>query len=220
LHDVCIQNLPVVFAIDRAGLVGSDGETHQGIFDLSYLSSIPNMHIMAPKNKWELSDMLKFAVAFAGPIALRYPRGEAYDGLREYREPIRFGKAEWIYREKNVALVAVGSMLKTALTVREELLGKGFACSIVNARFVKPVDTEMLDEAAQDHKLIVTLEENVASGGFGEKVRDYLDENCPEVRLLTIHIPDEYVEHGNVEILRQEVGIDAETIVGRILECL
>ncbi len=220
LHDVCIQNLPVVFAIDRAGLVGSDGETHQGIFDLSYLSSIPNMHIMAPKNKWELSDMLKFAVAFAGPIALRYPRGEAYDGLREYREPIRFGKAEWIYREKNVALVAVGSMLKTALTVREELLGKGFACSIVNARFVKPVDTEMLDEAAQDHRLIVTLEENVASGGFGEKVRDYLDENCPEVRLLTIHIPDEYVEHGNVEILRQEVGIDAETIVGRILECL
>ncbi len=220
LHDVCIQNLPVVFAIDRAGLVGSDGETHQGIFDLSYLSSIPNMHIMAPKNKWELSDMLKFAVAFAGPIALRYPRGEAYDGLREYREPIRFGKAEWIYREKNVALVAVGSMLKTALTVREELLGKGFACSIVNARFVKPVDTEMLDEAAQDHRLIVTLEENVASGGFGEKVRDYLDENCPEVRLLTIHIPDEYVEHGNVEILRQEVGIDAETIVGRILEYL
>ncbi len=220
LHDVCIQNLPVVFAIDRAGLVGSDGETHQGIFDLSYLSSIPNMHIMAPKNKWELSDMLKFAVAFAGPIALRYPRGEAYDGLREYREPIRFGKAEWIYREKNVALVAVGSMLKTALTVREELIGKGFACSIVNARFVKPVDTEMLDEAAQDHRLIVTLEENVASGGFGEKVRDYLDENCPEVRLLTIHIPDEYVEHGNVEILRQEVGIDAETIVGRILECL
>lgn len=220
LHDVCIQNLPVVFAIDRAGLVGSDGETHQGIFDLSYLSSIPNMHIMAPKNKWELSDMLKFAVAFAGPIALRYPRGEAYDGLREYREPIRFGKAEWIYREKDVALVAVGSMVKTALTVREELIGKGFACSIVNARFVKPVDTDMLDEAAQNHKLIVTLEENVASGGFGEKVRDYLDENCPDVRLLTIHIPDEYVEHGNVEILRQEVGIDAGTIIGRILECL
>lgn len=220
LHDVCIQNLPVVFAIDRAGLVGSDGETHQGIFDLSYLSSIPNMHIMAPKNKWELSDMLKFAVAFAGPIALRYPRGEAYDGLREYREPIRFGKAEWIYHEKDVALVAVGSMVKTALTVREELIGKGFACSIVNARFVKPVDTDMLDEAAQNHKLIVTLEENVASGGFGEKVRDYLDENCPDVRLLTIHIPDEYVEHGNVEILRQEVGIDAGTIIGRILECL
>lgn len=220
LHDVCIQNLPVVFAIDRAGLVGSDGETHQGIFDLSYLSSIPNMHIMAPKNKWELSDMLKFAVAFQGPIALRYPRGEAYDGLREYREPIVFGKAEWIYHENNIALMAVGSMIKTALTVRQELIKKGHACSIINARFVKPIDTEILDEAAGSHRLIVTMEENVASGGFGEKVRDYLDKKHPDVQLLTISLPDEYVEHGNVEILRQEVGIDAETIEDRILEQL
>lgn len=217
LHDVCIQNLPVVFAIDRAGLVGSDGETHQGIFDLSYLSSIPNMHIMAPKNKWELSDMLKFAVAFQGPIALRYPRGEAYDGLREYREPIIFGKAEWIYRECNIALVAVGSMVKTALSVRELLMQKGFSCSVINARFVKPIDTEILDEAVKKHYLIVTMEENVASGGFGEKVRGYLDENAPDVKLITIHIPDEYVEHGNVDILRKEVGIDAETIEHRIL---
>lgn len=217
LHDVCIQNLPVIFAIDRAGLVGSDGETHQGIFDLSYLSSIPNMHIMAPKNKWELSDMLKFAVAFQGPIALRYPRGEAYDGLREYREPIRFGKAEWIYRECNIALAAVGSMVKTALAVRESLLQKGFSCSVINARFVKPIDTEILDEAVKKHYLIVTMEENVASGGFGEKVRNYLDDNAPDVKLITIHIPDAYVEHGNVEILRREVGIDAETIEGKIL---
>ena len=218
LHDVCIQNLHVIFAIDRAGLVGSDGETHQGIFDLSYLSSIPNMHIMAPKNNWELSDMLKFAVAFQGPIALRYPRGEAYDELREYREPIQFGKAEWIYHERGIALVAVGSMVKTALAVRGTLTQKGFACSVINARFVKPVDTEILDEAAKDHRLIVTMEENVASGGFGEKVRSYLDKTHPEKKLLAIHIPDEYVEHGNVEILRREVGIDAGTIVDRILE--
>ena len=218
LHDVCIQNLHVIFAIDRAGLVGSDGETHQGIFDLSYLSSIPNMHIMAPKNKWELSDMLKFAVAFQGPIALRYPRGEAYDELRESREPIQFGKAEWIYHERGIALVAVGSMVKTALAVRGTLTQKGFACSVINARFVKPVDTEILDEAAKDHRLIVTMEENVASGGFGEKVRSYLDKTHPEKKLLAIHIPDEYVEHGNVEILRREVGIDAGTIVDRILE--
>ena len=218
LHDVCIQNLHVIFAIDRAGLVGSDGETHQGIFDLSYLSSIPNMHIMAPKNKWELSDMLKFAVAYQGPIALRYPRGEAYDELREYREPIQFGKAEWIYHERGIALVAVGSMVKTALAVRGTLTQKGFACSVINARFVKPVDTEILDEAAKDHRLIVTMEENVASGGFGEKVRSYLDKTHPEKKLLAIHIPDEYVEHGNVEILRREVGIDAGTIVDRILE--
>lgn len=220
LHDVCIQNLPVIFAIDRAGLVGSDGETHQGIFDLSYLSSIPNMHIMAPKNKWELSDMLKFAVSFQGPIALRYPRGEAYDGLREYREPIRFGKAEWIYHERYIALVAVGSMVKTALSVREKLIEKGYACSIINARFVKPIDTEILDEAAGSHRLIVTMEENVASGGFGEKVRQYLDSRDTDVKLLSINIPDEYVEHGNVDILRREVGIDADTIERKILELL
>ena len=216
LHDVCIQNLPVVFAVDRAGLVGSDGETHQGIFDLSFLSSIPNMHIMAPKNKWELSDMLKFAIAFNGPIALRYPRGEAFDGLREYRDIIHFGKAEWIYKEKDIALVAVGSMVKTALAVRESLQQKGCSCSIINARFVKPIDTEILDEACNTHKLIVTLEENVASGGFGEKVRDYLDGRSAGVTLLNINIPDEYVEHGNVDILRKEVGIDEETIVQRI----
>ena len=150
LHDVCIQNLPVVFAIDRAGLVGSDGETHQGIFDLSYLSSIPNMHIMAPKNKWELSDMLKFAIDFQGPIALRYPRGEAFDGLREHREPIILGMGEWIYHEKDIVLVAVGSMVKTALAVREALQLKGYACSIINARFVKPIDTEILNEAVKE----------------------------------------------------------------------
>ena len=220
LHDVCIQNLHVVFAIDRAGLVGSDGETHQGIFDLSYLSSIPNMHIMAPKNKWELSDMLKFAIDFQGPIALRYPRGEAFDGLREHREPIILGMGEWIYHEKDIVLVAVGSMVKTALAVREALQLKGYACSIINARFVKPIDTEILNEAVKDHSLIVTMEENVASGGFGEKVREYLDESGYQGSLLTISIPDEYVEHGNVDILREEVGIDAYSIQRRIEEVL
>lgn len=220
LHDVCIQNLPVVFAIDRAGLVGSDGETHQGIFDLSYLSSIPNMHIMAPKNKWELSDMLKFAIDFQRPIALRYPRGEAFDGLREHREPIILGMGEWIYHEKDIVLVAVGSMVKTALAVREALQLKGYACSIINARFVKPIDAEILNEAVKDHSLIVTMEENVASGGFGEKVREYLDESGYQGSLLTISIPDEYVEHGNVDILREEVGIDAYSIQRRIEEVL
>lgn len=218
LHDVCIQNLPVVFAIDRAGLVGSDGETHQGIFDLSYLSSIPNMHIMAPKNKWELSDMLKFAIDFDGPIAIRYPRGEAYDGLKEYREPIRFGKSEWIYKENDIVLVAVGSMVKTALDVRDALKEKGYNCSIINTRFVKPIDTEILDEAYMNHSLVVTMEENVASGGFGEKVREYLDSKERRVQILNITLPDEYVEHGNVDILRKEVGIDAKTIQNRIEE--
>lgn len=216
LHDVCIQNLPVVFAIDRAGLVGSDGETHQGIFDLSYLSSIPNMHVMAPKNKWELSDMLKFAIEFDGPIALRYPRGEAFDELREVRDPIRFGKAEWIYEEEEIALIAVGSMVKTALKVKDMLAKKGMKCSVINARFVKPIDTEMIRYACKTHRLIVTMEENVASGGFGERVRAYIDTLKTDVKLITVNIPDEYVEHGNVDILRKEVGIDEETIFNRI----
>ncbi len=220
LHDVCIQNLPVVFAIDRAGLVGSDGETHQGIFDLSYLSSIPNMHIMAPKNKWELSDMLKFAVGFDGPVALRYPRGEAYDGLKEFREPIVLGKAEWLLNDRQIVLIAVGSMVKTALEVRSALAKKGYGCSIINARFVKPIDTGIIDEALTSHELIVTMEENVASCGFGEKVRDYLAEKKSDAKLVTITIPDEYVEHGNVDILRREVGIDTETIVRRVTEAM
>ena len=218
LHDVCIQNLPVVFAIDRAGLVGSDGETHQGIFDLSYLSSIPNMHIMAPKNKWELSDMLKFAVEFDGPIALRYPRGEAYDGLREFRRPIVYGKSEWIYEEEDIALLAVGSMVKTAEQVRRKLKEIGYSCSLVNARFVKPIDTEVIRELAGEHKLLVTMEENVRSGGYGEKVLDYAAEQGFPVQVLNISIPDEYVEHGNVDALYEEVGIDAESVTRRIIE--
>ena len=218
LHDVCIQNLPVVFAIDRAGLVGSDGETHQGIFDLSYLSSIPNMHIMAPKNKWELSDMLKFAVEFDGPIALRYPRGEAYDGLREFRHPIVYGKSEILYEEEDIALLAVGSMVKTAEAVRHRLKEIGYSCTLVNARFVKPIDTDVVKTLAKDHRLIVTLEENVRSGGYGEKVRDYVQEQEIPVHVLTIALPDEYVEHGNVTLLYEEVGIDAESVTKRIIE--
>ena len=217
LHDVCIQNLPVVFAIDRAGLVGSDGETHQGLFDLSFLSSIPNMHIMAPKNKWELSDMIKFAVEFGGPIAVRYPRGEAYDGLKEYRSAIVYGKGEYIYEEEDICLLAVGSMVKIAEQVRKQLKEKGYACSLINARFVKPIDEDMIAEAALDHKLIVTMEENVASGGFGEKVREFLARKELKNSLITIHIPDEYVEHGNVELLKQEIGIDADSVVKRII---
>ena len=218
LHDVCIQNLPVIFAIDRAGLVGSDGETHQGIFDLSYLSSIPNMHICAPKNKWELSDMLKFAVAFPAPIAIRYPRGEAYDGLAQFRAPVEYGKAEMIYEEEGIALLAVGSMVKTAEGVRERLKECGLSCTLVNARFVKPMDEEMVCRLSAAHRLIVTMEENVESGGFGERVRTFADEQELPGQILSITIPDEYVEHGNVELLKKEIGIDEESVTKRILE--
>jgi len=216
VHDVCIQKLPVIFAIDRAGLVGSDGETHQGIFDFTYLSGIPNMNICAPKNKWELSDMLKFAVNLNAPIAIRYPRGTAYDGLREYRETIELGRAEWIYREGEIALFAIGSMVSTAERVRELLKAEGHQVSIINARFAKPIDREAVLGACIDHKLIVSMEENVACGGYGERVLECMNDNGMQNAYLNISIPDAYVEHGNVALLKQEIGIDAESIAKRI----
>lgn len=218
LHDVCIQNLPVVFAIDRAGLVGSDGETHQGVFDYSYLNSIPNMHILAPKNKWELSDMMKFAVALGKPVAVRYPRGTAYTGLEEFRAPMELGKSEKLFDGTQVAIFAVGSMVKTAVEVRKLLLEKGISPTIVNGRFVKPIDERAIDEACNTHALIVTLEENVVSGGYGEAVASYMKQAGHTNDLYLVGIPDRFIEHGSVELLKQEIGMDASGIVRGILE--
>ncbi len=217
LEDVCLQNLPVTFAIDRAGLVGSDGETHQGIFDLSYLSSMPNMHIMAPKNKWELSDMLKFAIQFDGPTAIRYPRGNAYDGLQDFRAPVEMGKAEPIYKERDIVLFAVGSMVKTAEKVREILIDKGYNCSLTNARFVKPIDEDYIREASKKHKLIVTMEENVVSGGFGDQVRRFICDEEIDIVQLCIALPDEFVTHGSCDQLYKELGVDAESIAKKVI---
>ena len=217
VHDVCLQNLPVVFAIDRAGLVGADGETHQGIFDLSYLNTIPNMTIMAPKNKWELSDMLKFALADDKPYAIRYPRGEAYTGLQEFRAPMEYGKAELLYADGGVCLLAVGSMVETAERVRELLAEKDIKCSIVNMRFVKPIDEFAISWATSNHSLIVTMEENVLTGGFGESVRAYVDTLPDECDLINIGIEDTFVPHGSVDILKKNLGLDPESIVKRIL---
>ena len=217
IHDVCLQNLPVVFAIDRAGLVGSDGETHQGVFDLSYLSMIPNMTVMAPKNKWELADMLRFAVKLGTPVALRYARGTAYEGFHEYREPILFGKSEMIYEEDSIALLCVGNMFETGANVYENLHAMGYHCSLVNARFVKPIDEELLTELSTKHKLIVTIEENVRAGGYGEKVQEFISVHRLPLHTLTIAIPDEYVEHGNVNVLRKEVKMDTDAITERIV---
>ncbi|WP_035769129.1 1-deoxy-D-xylulose-5-phosphate synthase [Butyrivibrio sp. NC2002] len=217
MEDVCLQKLPVTFAIDRAGLVGSDGETHQGIFDISYLSTMPGMHIMAPKNKWELSDMLKFAVDFDGPSAIRYPRGNAYDGLADHRAPIEMGKAEPLYEEKDILLFALGSMVKTGEKVRDILIDKGYNCSLTNARFAKPFDTEYLKKAAKNHKLIVTMEENVITGGFGQQVRSYIVDEGLNIEHLIIAIPDEFVTHGSCDELYKELKIDAESVAQRVI---
>jgi len=218
LHDVCIQDLPVTFMIDRAGLVGGDGETHQGIFDLSYLGSIPNMSILAPKNKYELGDMLKYSTYYNGPMAIRYPRGTAYDGLTEFKEPIKYGKSEIIYKEKDIALLAVGNMVERAVKVREILKEKGYRCSLINARFVKPFDEECIMDLAKSHTLLVTMEENVLNGSFGENVLRYVNSNSIDLDVINIAVPNLYLEHGSVDMLRKEAGIDEESIVKRILE--
>ncbi len=221
LHDVCIQELPVIFAVDRAGLVGSDGETHQGIFDLSYLSSIPGMTVLAPKNLWELRAELEFAVSCCqGPVAIRYPRGQAYRGLKEFAAPVEYGKGELIYEGQTIALLAVGSMVSTAQHVREKLLEEGISCTLANGRFIKPVDKELVEKLAAGHKLVVTLEENVLRGGYGLEVTAYIHAHHPETRVLNIALPDAYVEHGNVSLLRKSLGIDSDSVIGKIKEWL
>ena len=213
LHDVCLQDLPVVIAVDRAGLVGSDGETHQGVFDLSFLTTIPNMTVISPKNRWEMADMLRFAMDFRHPVAIRYPRGAAYEGMRQFRAPIEYGKSEVIYEEEDIAIIFVGHMAELADSVRRSLKATGYNCSLINARFVKPLDEKLLEELAKDHELFVTIEENVITGGFGEQVMDYVSRAALDVQVRNIGISDEYVEHGNVEVLRKEVGLDRDTIV-------
>lgn len=220
LHDVCIGNLHVVFAIDRAGLVGADGETHQGIFDLSYLSSMPNMTVMAPKNKWELSDMMKYAVAMDSPVAVRYPRATAYCGLEDHREEIDYGRSEVIYEGSGIALFAVGSMVETAEKVRDLLGERGYEVTLVNARFVKPIDEDLLLKISESHRLIVTMEENVVSGGYGEHVTEFAAVSDLRAEILCVAIPDEFVPHGAPSILREKLGLDPESIVGRIMNKL
>lgn len=216
LHDVCIQNLPVVFAVDRAGLVGSDGETHQGIFDLSYLTCIPNMAVLAPKNRWELEKELEFAFQYPGPIAIRYPRGEGYQGLEGYQAPVEFRRGELISEGEGIALLAVGSMVSTAEHIRDKLKEEGYDLTLANGRFIKPIDVKLVDRLAATHDCIVTLEENVLQGGFGLQVTSYVHKHYPDVRVLNIALPDAYVEHGNVSLLREALGIDSDSIIRRM----
>lgn len=217
VHDVALQNLPVVFAVDRAGLVGNDGETHQGILDLSFLSTIPNMTVMSPKNRLELKDMIHFAAEYKdGPIAIRYPRGAASTIHEEFEAPIVFGKSEMIYAEQEIAILAVGHMYETAVKVRELLKEKEYSCSLINVRFVKPLDQELLEQIAGTHRLVATIEENVLSGGYGEHVVSYYAKEAIGTRLLNFAIPDEFVEHGDVSVLREKEGLDAVSMAERI----
>ena len=218
LHDVCMQKLHVIFAVDRAGLVGADGETLQGCFDLSYLTMMPNMTEMAPKNAWELDQMMEFAVSYNGPVAVRYPRGTAYEGLSQYKEPVLLGKSEILHRGKELAILAVGNMVKICETVCETLRQRGLDPTFVNVRFVKPMDTALFDQLARDHHLFVTVEENVKNGGFGEHAAAYMEACHPKARVLPIAIWDRFIPHGEVESLHRKIGLSADRILQSIEE--
>lgn len=218
MMDVCMQNLHVVFAIDRGGLVGCDGKTHQGVFDLSYMNMMPGMTIMAPKNKWELSDMMKFAVHHPGPITVRYPRGEAYTGLEDKRDDIVFGKAETIQEGRGIAVLSVGSMMESAFEAIQNMEEKGIKLTLINARFVKPFDKELIRSLIQNHTDLVTLEENVKNGGFGEQVLAWAEEENLPLRVHIAAIPDAFIGHGTVAEQKKQTGLDADSITELLTE--
>lgn len=217
IHDVCLGNYPVVLAIDRAGIVGNDGETHQGSLDLSYLSSIPNMTVIAPKNKQEFIDMLHFCNGFQGPIAIRYPRGKVSLCFENQSSEIEYGKAEVLTKESEILILAVGSMVEVAEEVYEELHREGRKATIINVRFIKPFDFALLDSLIKDHSILVTMEENVYSGSFSQTVAAHLlKEPLLEFTFIPVTLPDSFIEHGDVDQIKEKLGLTKEAILEKI----
>lgn len=213
VHDVCMQNLHVVFAIDRAGIVGADGETHQGVFDLSFLSHIPNMTVLSPKNGWELEEMLDFAVnQWNGPIAVRYPRGTAETAFEKNKQPIAYGKAELIQEGEKIAILAEGHMMKAVADAAKLLEADGYHPMLVNMRFIKPLDEAMLRKTAETCEHIVTVEDNLRKGGFGSKVMEFYGDNGIQADILNLAFPDKYIEQGTQAQLFERYGLDAAGI--------
>lgn len=217
LHDVCIQKLPVRFIVERAGIVGCDGVTHHGMFDLSYLGIIPNMTIMAPKNKYEFVQMLDYSVDFDGPLAIRIPKGMASDIYADSNSEIVYGRSQCLKKGKDVAIIAVGSGVETAEETDRILLKNGVDATIVNARFVKPIDEDCIKELVKEHQLIVTIEENVLKGGYGMSVLEYVNKEELDVKVENVALGDAFIEHGNVRELQIENGLDAEKIANDII---
>lgn len=221
IHDVCLQKLPVIFMLDRAGLVGPDGPTHHGVFDLSYLRHIPNITIMAPKDGSELRDMFFTALEINGPVAIRYPKREGLELTLEGDElkSIPIGRGEIIQQGQAVALIGIGSMVETASRAGRRLLKEGISCTVVNARFVKPLDEELLLQLAATHQTIVTIEENVIAGGFGSSVLEFLtNRGVKGINFKIMGIPDEFITHGPTELLLGKCGLDAEGVCRAVRE--
>jgi len=215
LHDVCLQKLPVIFAIDRAGIVGEDGATHQGLFDYSYLRSIPNLIVMAPKDENELRHMLKTAVSCGSPVSLRYPRGKGVGvKLDKKIKTLKIGKGEVLRKGSDLAVIAIGATVYPALAAAEKMAGEKVSVEVINARFVKPIDSALILNTVSSFKKIIIVEENVLQGGFGSAVLEMLAEkSVSKVKIKRLGIPDEFVEHATQAQLRHKYGIDEEGII-------
>ncbi len=218
LQDVCLQDLPVKLLFDRAGLVGQDGETHQGIFDIAYLSSMPNMTIIAPNSDQELVDAIDYAKDFARPIAIRYSRGAAYH--TDFKEKFKYGKSVVVHEGEDVCVIAVGNIYEEASKARIKFKEEGKRITLVNARFIKPLDTEMIKDMASKHKAIIVVEEGIKKGGYGESVEIFIQENNLNVEVETIAIEDKFIEHGKVDQLRTQIGISSDDIVSKVKKYL
>ncbi len=216
LHDVCIQRLPVVFMIDRAGLVGSDGETHQGIYDYSYMNIIPGMTVMAPKNRLELMDMMEFANSFDGPVAIRYPRGSVSDIFSDIKNEVSYGKAERIYAGEGTAILTIGASVEEGAQVYKLLKERGENPSLINARFENPIDIGLIKELENKHEKLLTIEENITAGGFGMNVLRAVNENRINLKVINAALPDEYIQHGGVNKLKEVYGFTPEAIIEKL----
>lgn len=216
IHDVCITSKPVTFLIDRAGIVGNDGETHHGMFDLSYLNNVPNITVMAPKDSKELDLMLELSLKIDSPVAIRYPRGNSYYLETGSYEPINLGSYEILSQGKDIVILAIGSMVKNALEAREILLEEGINPTIVNARFLKPIDKELLDRLFKDHKKVVTIEDNVITGGFSTNINKFIIDNKYDIDIINIALPEEFIPHGSVDEIYNSVGLSPIKIAEKI----
>jgi 1-deoxy-D-xylulose-5-phosphate synthase len=220
IHDVCLQKLPVMFAIDRAGIVGEDGETHQGIFDISYLRSIPNLTILSPKDLKEFRMMLKWCFSYNGPVAIRYPRGGDFDLSFEVHDDISFGKWEIISKGSKIAILAVGKMTQVSKIVVDKLKNKGLNVTFVNSRFIKPMDNKMLDNIFETHEHIFTIEDNYINGGFGSGVMEYSSMKKYPGKISLIGFPNEFIPHGSCGLLYKKYNLDAEGILDYIYKTI
>ena len=219
IHDVCLENLHVVFIVDRAGIVGNDGETHQGVFDISFLKLMPNMTIMSPKNKYELEQMIDFAIdKVSGPVAIRYPRGEASDDFSEYVHDIEYAKSELIENGEDIVFYALGNMLKYAKDVKEKLKQKSLNPALVNARFANPIDKDFLYQYLKDKKFFVTFEEGVKYGSLGESLCSYINENFDSIKTDIIALPNVFIEQGNRDELLKDLNLDIDTVAKKIVD--